>query len=159
MKKNYKSDVKAKKAFVSELNKRGFDDVQIVAAPSDIIAKKNGEKWFFEIKKTTHKDKYFGAATQTEWKQAFEDPDHFRFVIAMESDNDEFTFKEIKPSDFMEFSTIPPFKVYFNLDLSGKGLKKRRSSKSTALKLTKDTFESLDKLYNELKVSANDDND
>ncbi len=156
MNNNKKSDVKAKNAFVSELMKRGFDDARIVAAPSDIIAIKDGETWYFEIKMTHRKDTCFGAATQTEWRQAFKDPDHFRFVLAMTSDDTEFTFKEFTPAEFMEFSTIPPFKVYFNIDLSGKK-RKRHNSSRTCLKLTRKAFESLDRLYNDLKAAVTTD--
>ena len=86
METKFKSDKDAKASFVQHLEENGFTDVQIVKAPSDIIAKKNGIQWYFEIKMTTHRDKYFGAATFTEWEQAFKTPETYRFVIAIKDE-------------------------------------------------------------------------
>lgn len=143
-----KSDVKAKAAFVNELLSRGFDDAKVVASPADIIAQKNGTTWFFEIKKTSHKDKYFGAATLTEWVQALKDPDHFRFVVAIE-DGDEFTFIEYTPDEFMEFSTIPPFKVYFNIDFTGKS--RNALGKGGAIRMSPEKIQLLDEVFAKMK--------
>ena len=85
--KNKKSDLAAKAAFVEELRQRGFENVNVVAAPADIVAEKDGKTWYFEIKKTSHNDRYFGAATLTEWVQAVKDPEHFRFVVAISADD------------------------------------------------------------------------
>ena len=69
-----------------------------------------------KIKKTTKADNYFGAATLTEWAQAIKTPDHYRFVIAKtDASEEEFSFVELTPAEMMEYSTIPPFKVYFNI--------------------------------------------
>lgn len=146
--KNNKSDVSAKEAYVKELQKQGYN-AQIVKAPADIIAEKEGQKWYFEIKKTSHADKYFGAATMTEWKQALEDPAHYRFVIAIELGEDKWDFKEYTPAEFMEYSTIPPFKVYFNIDFSDKG-KKSKKGKSNAVKMSQDNFRKLTETYEQL---------
>ena len=143
--KNNKSDITAKEAYVKELQKNGYK-AQIVKAPADIIAEKDGQKWCFEIKKTTQTDKYFGAATMTEWKQALEDPYHFRFVIAIDLGEDKWSFKEYTPAEFMEFSTIPPFKVYFNIDFSNNG-KKSKKGKSNAVKMSQDNFRKLTETY------------
>lgn len=142
---NNKSDVSAKEAYVKELQKNGYK-AQIVKAPADITAEKDGQKWYFEIKKTAQTDKYFGAATMTEWKQALEDPYHFRFVIAIDLGEDKWSFKEYTPSEFMEFSTIPPFKVYFNIDFSNNG-KKPKKGKSNAVKMSQDNFYKLTEAY------------
>lgn len=143
-----KSDVKAKAAFVNELLLRGFDDARVTASPADIVAQKDGTTWFFEIKKTSHKDKYFGAATLTEWVQALKDPDHFRFVVAIE-DGSDFTFIEYTPDEFMEFSTIPPFKVYFNIDFSSKN--KIARGNGGAIKLSPDKVSLLDEVFLKMK--------
>ena len=50
--KNNKSDITAKEAYVKELQKKGFS-ARITKAPADITAEKDGQPWFFEIKKTT----------------------------------------------------------------------------------------------------------
>lgn len=126
-KKNGKSDVKAKQAYKLELEKKGYTEVQITGSPADIRAKKDGCDYFFEIKMTKQTDTYFGAATLTEWVQAFKTPDYFTFVIAKTNDNeDSFEFIEFSPVEFMEHSTIPPFKIYFNVSLTGKTPKRNR---------------------------------
>lgn len=85
MNSNKKSDVKAKAAYVEYLKSNGYSNPKVIASPADITAEKNGNTWYFEIKKTSQEINYFGAATLTEWIQALKDPDHFRFVIARES--------------------------------------------------------------------------
>ena len=144
---NNKSDVSAKEAYVKELQKNGYK-VQIVKAPADIQAEKDGKTWYFEIKKTTHTDKYFGAATMTEWKQALKDPAHYRFVIAIDLGEDKWDFREYTPVEFMEYSTIPPFKVYFNIDFVND--KKPKKGKSNAVKMTPDNFNKLTETYEQL---------
>lgn len=55
-KKNKKSDVLAKQAFIKELETRGFQ-ARVTGAPADITATRNGETWYFEIK-MTHRTQY-----------------------------------------------------------------------------------------------------
>ena len=45
--------------------------------PADIIAVKDGAKHYFEIKFTSQNDRYFGAATLTEWECAINNLDNF----------------------------------------------------------------------------------
>ena len=144
---NNKSDVSAKEAYVKELQKNGYK-TQIVKAPADITAEKDGQKWYFEIKKTAQTDKYFGGATMTEWKQALEDPENFRFVIAIDLGEDKWEFKEYTPAEFMEFSTIPPFKVFFNIDFSKN--KKTKNRKSNAVRMSLENFRKLTEAYEHL---------
>ena len=145
---NQKSDVKAKSEFVKLLLGRGFEAV-VVRSPADIKATKDGQTWYFEIKMTKRADVFFGAATLTEWRQALADPEHFRFVVARTDETEvEFEFIEFTPEEFMEFSTVPPFKVFFNVDLEDTG-KKRSGTK--AVRLTKENFEVMDRCYNEIK--------
>lgn len=150
-----KSDKKAKEAFVKKLLKKGYDNAEIKSSPADIVAYKDGYEWFFEIKKTT-KEECFGAATQTEWKQAFKDPEHFLFVIAKTDEKEsDFDFEIITPEEFMEYSTISPFKVNFNInwaDLKNRSnAKKKRKKNCKSLRLTKDTFMELDEFFEKLK--------
>ena len=56
---NLKSDVEAKKAFVEELQKQNYQDIKITSSPTDIPAIKEGTKYYFEIKFTNQKDKYY----------------------------------------------------------------------------------------------------
>ena len=152
---NKKSDVKAKKAFCDELIKRGYDTAKVVSSPADICAAKDGVKWYFEIKKTCRNDDYFGAATETEWAQAFDDPEHFRFVVAQTDEMDNcYKFIEFTPDEFMRGCTIPPFKIYFNVDMALEQMKdKTNAEKATAL--TKERFERLHEVYKSLKdISA-----
>ena len=128
---NKKSDVKAKKEFVKLLKNKGFE-ASVVSKPADIMATKDGQTWYFEIKMTKRADVYFGAATLTEWKQAIVDPNHFRFVVAKTNEEEsEFEFLEYTPEEFMKFSTIPPFKVYFNINFDGSERKTRKAKKLT----------------------------
>lgn len=154
----FKSDKDAKLAFVEHLESKGFTEVQIVQSPSDIIAKKDGEQWYFEIKMTTHNDKYFGAATFTEWEQAFKTPETYRFVVAIKNpgSSEGFEFVELTPGEMMRYSTIPPCKVYFNLDIpaiKGEAIVKKRSSnrESKAIKLTPETFAIVSEAFMKLK--------
>lgn len=125
--KNGKSDVKAKQAYKLKLEENGYTEVQITASPTDLRAKKDGNLYYFEIKMTKQTDTYFGAATLTEWVQAFKTPNYFKFIIAKTNDNEEsFEFIEFSPIEFMEHSTIPPFKIYFNVSLNGKTPKRNR---------------------------------
>ena len=65
-----KSDVDAKEAYSEYLKSQGYKDIKIISSPSDISATKDGEIFYFEIKKTSRDDVYFGAATLTEWVAA-----------------------------------------------------------------------------------------
>lgn len=144
-----KSDIKAKKAYIENLEKRGYTNCRVEASPADVVAEKNGETFYFEIKKTTKTDSYFGAATLTEWAQAIKTPDHYRFVIAKTDEaEEEFDFIELTPAEMMEFSTIPPFKVYFNIDLNNdKGNRIHR----TAIQLTAERIDKLVKVYESMR--------
>ena len=148
---NDKSDVKAKKAFCEELLKHGYDTAEVVSSPADIRATKDEVEWFFEIKMTRRNDDYFGAATETEWAQAFEDPEHYRFVVAQTDENDSFfKFIEFTPEDFMRGCTIPPFKIYFDVNMVTERMQDRsKSMRATAL--TKERFERLHEAYKSLK--------
>jgi len=136
---NKKSDVKAKLAYKKYLEDIGFCNVRITASPADITAEKDEKKYYFEIKMTKQANSYFGAATMTEWKEAIRNPDTFKFVIAKTDDNEEnFEFIEFTPDEFLKYSTIPPFKVYFNIDLNDNY---KVSKRNKALQATKEILE------------------
>ncbi len=145
-----RTDVLAKQAFLEKLITEGYT-AEIKAQPSDIIAEKDGETWYFEIKMTEKTDSCFGAATLTEWEQAFKTPNRYRFVIAIKGENDTFTFREFTPAEFMQYSTIPPFKVYFNLSLTGE-LKRKHRKKNGAVQFTEDNFNDMLALYKKFKT-------
>lgn len=146
----FKSDVDAKRVFCEKLMEQGYQSAEPIAQPADIVATKDGETWYYEIKLTEHTDKYFGAATLTEWEQAFKTPDRFRFVIAIRHHDGNYEFREYTPAEFMEFSTIPPFKVYFNIRLDGKQSQKS-NSKRTAIQLSHQNFKEMNTLFQKLK--------
>ena len=52
------------------------------------------------------------------------------------------------PEDFMGFSTVPPFKIYFNIDFSGKKVKRG----GRALRLTAELVQRLRSVYEQLKT-------
>ena len=149
MNRNKKSDVKAKAEYVEYLKANGYCNPKVIASPADITAEKNGDTWYFEIKKTSRKKKYFGAATLTEWIQALKDPDHFRFVVARETTEGTFAFSEYTPSEFMEVSSIPPFKVFFNIDF--RKMTQTSPRKSRAIRVTEERLHYLSKVFSDLK--------
>mgnify|MGYP001324719629 FL=1 len=145
---NLKSDVEAKKAFVEELQKQNYQEIKITSSPTDISAIKEGTKYYFEIKFTNQKDKYFGAATLTEWECAINNLDNFFFVVCRK-DNNKWIFKSFTPNEFIEYSTIPPFKIFFNMDL--KDFDKKNSDETKALKANFDNLNELASFYKTLK--------
>ena len=151
-KKNKKSDVLAKQAFIKELETRGFQ-ARVTGAPADITATRDGQTWYFEIKMTHRTDRYFGAATMTEWKQALKDSAHYRFVVVKADEADAvFDFKEYSVEEFMQYSTIPPFKVYFNVPVDGSEAPlRKRGGETRAVLLTKEGFHKLMACYESLK--------
>jgi hypothetical protein len=128
-----KSDISAKKAFIKELLRRGFDQAKITRSPADITARRDNEVYYFEIKYTRKSAKYFGAATLTEWEAALAHEDRYWFVVAMERDGF-WTFHEYTPDEFMVHSCIPPFKIFFNVTLGvQKATKAKRRTKGVQL--------------------------
>jgi hypothetical protein len=130
---NTKSDAGAKEAFIEELLRRGFDDARVTGAPADITARRGSEIYYFEIKYTAQDSQYFGAATLTEWEAALTHEEHYQFVVATKRDGI-WTFHEYTPAEFMEFSYIPPFKVFFNVAVGlQKATQARRGNKRVQL--------------------------
>lgn len=147
---NIKSDVKAKEEFTKILITRGYSDVRIVKAPADIIATKNGEKYFFEIKKTSATKEYFGAATLTEWRAAYSNPNNYFFVIAQET-IEGFNFIEYTPDEFEKFSSIPPFKIFFNIPLNGNNKVETKRKNRSAIQFMREKLLKLDEIFSTLK--------
>lgn len=127
-----RSDVDAKRALVEALTQRGFE-ARVTRSPADITARKDGDQYYFEIKKTGQATNYFGAATLTEWETALRNPERFFFVTARLS-GDAWVFREYSPREFMRFSSIPPFKVFFHLSFrEGQTESEPRMSRSIRL--------------------------
>jgi hypothetical protein len=147
---NIKSDKKAKEVFVKALEIRGYSDVRIAKAPADILALKNGEKYLFEIKKTSAKKEYFGAATLTEWRSAYSNPKNYFFVIAQETPKG-FNFTEYTPDEFEKFSSVPPFKIFFNIPLNESNKVEAKRKNRSAVRLTKEKLLKLDEIFSIIK--------
>lgn len=95
-----------------------FDKGSLLIGKSkaDVIIKDNdGNEWDFEIKQSSWpKGKFFDAATLTQWYAWYKNQERYYFVFITGKKKDrQFTF--VKASDLMARSTIPPFKIYFNV--------------------------------------------
>ena len=148
-----RSDDRAKGAFISKylIGKMGYsiDDIGIIQAPADIKVTKGGKTTYYEIKSTIQEEKYFGAATITEWRAALEHPDNYYFVVVIEKEKlEDFNFLIFTPDEFLEYSTIPPFKVYFNINLTD--LNKKTNHK-TAIGATRENLRKLIEYYDSIK--------
>lgn len=149
MTENLKSDVKAKEAFREELLRRGFETAVITASPADITATRAGKKYYFEIKFTKKNEKYFGAATLTEWEAALQFEQRFSFVIAFVRD-EIWVFHEYTPAEFMQMSYIPPFKIFFNVGVAADKLVRSRAG-SVAVSLTKPRLATMSEIFNRFR--------
>lgn len=149
---NAKSDVNAKIAFIEELKRRGFAQARITASPADIIATKGGKTYYFEVKYTKQEKQYFGAATLTEWEAAFQNEESFWFVVAMERDGS-WIFHEYTPNEFLEFSYIPPFKIFFNIPV-GSEKASLASHGDARVGLTRERLDQLSKLYDRFRSNT-----
>ncbi len=149
---NPKSDVAAKKAYVQHLLDSGYESAVITKAPADITAKRDGAVFYFEVKFTNQTNSYFGAATLTEWEAALANESHYWFVVASKRD-DAWNFQKYTPGEFMEFSTIPPFKVYFNLEV-GADRDTRKRGKTSSIRLTRERILLLSKLLQQFRAES-----
>ena len=131
------------------LESEGYQNIRVTSAPSDIQATMDNKNFYFEIKFTTKEKKYFGAATLTEWKSAIENQDTYYFVVAILK-NDEWIFTKYSFDEFMQFSNIPPFKVFFNIpDTTIKSLPTNKKTKSVVL--TKNRLNKMIDAFDNLK--------
>lgn len=147
---NARSDVPAKAAFCQWLIEHGYSDAQVVSSPADVIAHKDLHRWLFEVKYTAAQDTCFGAATLTEWTAAAEDPEHFRFVIAYQREGS-WCFDQYAPEEFMAFSSVPPFKIYFSVPLDGR-TGRERAKRSKKIHLTKTRLRRMGEQFEELRT-------
>lgn len=147
--KNSKSDVKAKKEYSKHLENNGYTNVRIVGSPVDIVAEKDNVPYYFEIKMTKSEKNCFGAATLTEWEQALKTPNEFKFIIVKTNlEENRFEFLEFTPQEFLKYSTIPPFKFYFNIDFVNKNKLQKRTK---AIPLDDEKISHLITIFNNLR--------
>ena len=147
---NTRSDLAAKAAFMVVLEREGYSNVRIVASPADISACKGEQQYLFELKVTTKDKTYFGAATITEWEAALKAPEYFRFVVAR-CVNGSWIFDRFSPAEFLKFSDIPPFKVYFRVPLGGKCSAAKLSKRKRAVTATMENLRQLIEFRNAMK--------
>ena len=113
----YELESSAITEYTKLLENKGYSIVpEVQRREVDITALKDGKCYYFEIKATTKHDQYFGAATLSEWKIALDNQEYFWFVVAEYQDGG-FRFKKFTPQEFAKYSTVPPFKVNFNIHL------------------------------------------
>lgn len=138
-----------KKEFCKILEERGFQNVKIAKTPADITAELNGEQWWFEIKSTVEPEKCWGSSSETEWKKAFEDPNHFRFVVIWTTSQlKKLEYLEYTPEEFMRFCYVTPFSVQFNIPTS---VPNKEGNMSFGF--NKEVFNKLHSLYDEIRKS------
>jgi hypothetical protein len=143
-----RDDTKAKLAFAQELRQRGFQDVRITARPADITAHLNGKVFYFEIKYTSRLE-CFGAATLTEWEAAMTYEDRYIFVIATNRQGI-WLFHEYTPAEFMQFSEIPPFKIFFHITV-GEQKATKASTRRKRVQLTRERLAEMIELYRRMQ--------
>jgi len=149
---NKNSDVLAKEAFMDILATRGYTDIRVIKSPSDIVAVRGGIEYNFEIKFTRKSTKYFGASTMTEILAALSNPDTYKFVVALSPSEgrDSWTFTEYSVHEFLEFSTIPPAKVFFNIPDATCKLPRKGRKKTKSIPATLENIETLKDLWGNL---------
>ncbi len=151
---NLKSDVAAKQAFVEVLLREGFEDARITGGPADITAFRDGEVHYFEIKYTAQAYQYFGAATLTEWEAALDYESRFWFVIASKQGSS-WIFQRYTPEEFMNFCSIPPFKIFFHIGMERTGVREKGRPTKKVL-LTRERIAQLVELYRRFRAERVD---
>ena len=141
------SEKLVKEKFCDVLRNRGFKNVTIAKSPVDIIAELNGEQWWFELKSTVKPDKCWGSASETEWKKAFDNSDHFRFVVIWTTPQlKKFEYIEYTPEEFMRFCFVTPFSVQFKIPVSVPN-----GEENMSFGFNKEVFNKLHSSYEEIR--------
>lgn len=141
------SEKLVKEKFSDILRNRGFNNVTITKSPADITAELNGEQWWFELKSTIEPVKCWGGSTETEWEKAFENPDHYRFVVIWTTQKlKKFEFIEYRPEEFMRFCFVNPFSVQFKIPVSSSD-----NDGNKSFGFDKEVFDKLHNLFEEIR--------
>lgn len=120
---------------------QNYTSVEISHHPTDIEGvDPNGKTVHIEVK-MTGKDDYFGAATITEWGVVLDDI--LKFVIARKDDTNKYGYRfyMIEAEEFYQISTVPPFKINFNIKESDYSNEKSILSLNRKRKRRKGTIE------------------
>lgn len=135
------------------LTEQGFYNVQKINSPVDFKASRDGQEYFIELKFTSSKKTYFGAATLVEWECALENPENFYFLFAHKqisvTRDDIWDFELMLAEELMKYSTIPPFKIFFSIPLP---LKSSRSppQRKSAKQATQENIRYLSDVFSKL---------
>lgn len=99
------------------------------------------------------REEYLNRSYLSSSYQRTKSPAHYRFVVVKADETDTvFEFKEYSVEEFMQYSTIPPFKVYFNVPVDGSEAPlRKREGETRAVLLTKEGFNKLMECYESLK--------
>lgn len=131
---------RAKTQYETKLEKEGYSIIKSDRF-ADIVASKDNKRYYFEIKATTKTSGYFGASTLTEMACAVKHKDNYTFVIAQEREHNTFEFVEWTLMEILSVSSIPPFKINFNI----KSIHDRREG--SGLKVQIKDIEKMEEFY------------
>lgn len=85
------------------------------------------------------------------WRAAYANPDTYFFVVCKEN-GDKFDFIRYSPEEFEKFSTIPPFKIFFNVPLDGAQKTRNGRKAISAVRLSEEKLRILDEVFSGLKM-------
>jgi len=126
-------------SYIKKLKDEGYENISNYNGL--IRATKDNNEYTFEIHTTDKKKKYFGGTTITSWTKSLED-EYYYYVIIWNNG----TSYTLKPSEFIEYCDIPPFKVTFNIYADGKSARSINS-----LHATEENIKEMIKYYNDMK--------
>lgn len=92
------------------------DTLKLGQGAADVIIEDHWHhKWYFEIKQSSWpKGRFFDAATLTQWHTWYHNQERFYFVF-ITGKKTKRLISFVKAEDLMNYSNIPPFKIYFTL--------------------------------------------
>jgi len=86
----------------------------------------------------------------TEWQEALANEENYWFVVALQRTGS-WHFHEYTPNEFMEFSYIPPFKIFFQVGVDGeKATRAKRGLKR--VQLTRERASAMNDLYQRFRA-------
>lgn len=151
------SDISAKEMCILHLKKLDYKDIKTAGRDDgyDILAYKNSEKYFFEVKYSSKKDgKFFGTVMLTELHKAIENEQNFYFIICRgdeeNADINDWFFKIISVNEFIKHCTLttPIFHYHLYLDELGENTRDIRYADNTVMA----SKELILKMWHEFKI-------
>lgn len=138
---------------VKWLKYEGYKKVKIINHPTDLRAEKDGTTIYFEVKSTNKDSDYFGAATLTEWTVNIREANLKYLIVRFDKDNNPVDYYIYDAKNFYKYSTVPPFKVNFNIDLLDRN---KHTKHPRAIALNDEVLNILHRVYAILKEKNND---